>query len=148
MALAANILNAVGGRPRINARGFIPNYPTYLPKVAAFKVSLLPFSEESVKAFTRIECPKRKQVIRTRPLRLTPHVYSTIGEFYTAIEQGLKRICTESDPFTGNPARQVTSEAYYGGGGELFAVTDLASALKAIREIMDQGEGQQRLDQR
>ncbi|MGO8557617.1 ferritin-like domain-containing protein, partial [Rhizobium ruizarguesonis] len=42
--------------------------------------------------------------------------------------------------FTGDRSRQITSEDYYSGGGELFTVTDLKSALEAIDLIIEQGE--------
>ena len=43
--------------------------------------------------------------------------------------------------FTGDKARQVTQEFYYGGGGGVFCVHDLDSALEALHEIVGQGEG-------
>src|SRR5271155_84563 len=30
LTLAANVLNAVGGKPNLSAKGFVPSYPTYL----------------------------------------------------------------------------------------------------------------------
>ena len=45
--------------------------------------------------------------------------------------------------FSGDPARQVTDALYYGGSGRIIAVTDLASALRALEEIVEQGEGLQ-----
>ncbi|MGO7624626.1 ferritin-like domain-containing protein, partial [Rhizobium ruizarguesonis] len=44
-------------------------------------------------------------------------------------------------PLDFQESRQITSEYYYSGGGELFPVTDLKSALEAIELIMEQGEG-------
>jgi hypothetical protein len=43
--------------------------------------------------------------------------------------------------FSGDPARQVTPDYYYSGGGGLIAVTDMASARAAIELISEQGEG-------
>jgi hypothetical protein len=43
--------------------------------------------------------------------------------------------------FSGDPTRQVTPDFRYSGGGEMEAVTDLASARAAIRLICEQGEG-------
>ena len=70
------------------------------------------------------------------------HFYS-IGEFYKAIEQGLELLHAQMGDklFSGDPARQITPEYYYSGGGGLFAVTDLASAKAAIALISEQGEG-------
>lgn len=70
------------------------------------------------------------------------HFYS-IGEFYKAIEDGLVLLYEQHGDalFSGDPRRQVTSDYYYSGGGELFPVTNLASAKRAIRLISEQGEG-------
>ena len=73
------------------------------------------------------------------------HYYS-IGEFYQAITVGIERLHAErvaagGTLFTGDPVRQAGSEHYYSGGGELTPVTDLDSALAAIRTISEQGEG-------
>ena len=70
------------------------------------------------------------------------HFYS-IGEFYKAIEQGLTLLHEQQGDalFSGDPRLQVTSDYYYSGGGELFPVTDLASAKQAMRLISEQGEG-------
>src|SRR5262249_54375744 len=45
MTLAANVLNAIGGRPVLDKPDFTPRYPTYLPHSAnTFQVSLAAFS--------------------------------------------------------------------------------------------------------
>ena len=72
--------------------------------------------------------------------------FETIGQFYEAIEEALKRLSAELGEdvlFCGDPARQVTDALYYGGSGRIIAVTDLASALAALEEIVEQGEGLQ-----
>ncbi|MGO4119361.1 ferritin-like domain-containing protein, partial [Rhizobium ruizarguesonis] len=69
-----------------------------------------------------------------------------IGEFYSTIAEGIKYLEAEAHGavttiFTGDMSRQITSEYYYSGGGELFPVTYLKSALEAIDLIIEQGEG-------
>jgi hypothetical protein len=73
--------------------------------------------------------------------------YDTIGQFYDAIRRGLLEVCTElgeAAVFCGAPARQVTPEFSYGGAGRVIAVHDLDSALAALGEIVEQGEGASR----
>ena len=45
----------------------------------------------------------------------------------------------------GNESRQIEHDGYFGNGkyghGQLFKVTNLATALEAIREIVEEGEG-------
>jgi Ferritin-like len=72
-----------------------------------------------------------------------PHFWS-IGEFYEEIKRGLIYLDDDlghNNLFTGDRNRQATSEYYYSGGGELFPVTDLDSALAAADLIIEQGEG-------
>ena len=140
MALAANILNAIGGTPRFDYDGFIPTFPTPLPHGdGSFVVNLGKFSPEGIKSFLNIERPAETDA---EPLEEN---YHSIGQFYAAITEGLKSCCKalgEETVFCGDPAWQLTAETtYYGGAGHLIAVTDLASALEAMEEIVEQGEG-------
>lgn len=140
MTLAANVLNAIGGTPVLDAPDFVPRYPAYLPHSAnAFQVSLTRFSPATIETFMRIEKPEEREA--------PPEAdrFDTIGQFYRAIEDALKDLCAthgERQVFCGDPARQVTPEMLaYRGSGRIVAVSDLASALAAIDEIEEQGEG-------
>jgi hypothetical protein len=135
MILAANVLNAIGGAPCLNHPKFIPVYPTSLPHSDdAFSVNLKKFSQQAIETFLQIERPANPQA--------PPEVdkYHTIAQFYQAIELGLCDLAAKGI-FTGDASRQITPEYYYGGGGEVVSVTDLRSALRALWEIVGQGEG-------
>ena len=70
--------------------------------------------------------------------------FETIGDFYKATGAGFKTVAEklgEKALFNGDPARQVGPGYYYSGGGDLFPVVDVASALAAIDLITEQGEG-------
>ena len=70
--------------------------------------------------------------------------YASIGEFYAAIEEGLRTLGTEevfAEARRSRPGCQVPPRYYYGGAGRLIEVTDLASALDALDEIVREGEG-------
>ena len=139
LTLAANLLNAVGGAPVLDAPHLLPAYPTTLPHGdRSFRISLLPFGPEALETFLEIE--KRS----TRAARPEAEDYETIGQFYEAIELGLGRLCEELGEeavFTGDPARQVTASFRYPGSGRLIPVYDLTGALDALTEIVEQGEG-------
>jgi hypothetical protein len=62
----------------------------------------------------------------------------TVGWFYTQIARALLRLSRSGTLFTGNPARQVSWPT---APGTLYRITDLRSALLAIHEIIEQGEG-------
>ena len=58
LSLAANILNAVGGKPNLAAPGFVPKYPTPLPTGQDdFLVGLEKYSEKAIETFLQIERP-------------------------------------------------------------------------------------------
>ena len=138
MVLAANILNAVGGRPAINTPEFIPEYPTFLPHSDdAFLVPLQKFSKDTLSIFLQIEQPAKRMA------RPEADNYQTIGQFYQAIAHALRYLdlATPGGIFTGDKSRQVTSEHYYGAGGKLIPVFALDDAILAINEIIGQGEG-------
>jgi CDGSH-type Zn-finger protein/uncharacterized Fe-S cluster protein YjdI len=141
LTLAANILNAIGGEPQLDVPGFMPSFPTYLPHSdEAFEVSLTKFSKEALEVFLQIERPGEHD-----GLPEDDH-FETIGQFYEAIEEALTRLSAELGEealFSGDPARQVTDDLYYGGSGRIIAVTGLASAIAALEEIVEQGEGLQ-----
>ena len=136
MLLAANLLNAVGGRPRIDTPRMLAPYPRSLPHAdGSFEVSLLPFGMEALELFLKIEQPS--------PPRAAPESdgYETIGQFYDAIERGMGDLCErlgEAHVFVGDPRRQVSASI---GAGQVTAVDGLATALAALREIVVQGEG-------
>ena len=158
LTLAANVLNAVGGTPDLTQPGFVAEYPAYLPDGETdFAVSRRRFSKEALQTFLSIERPRKApdeearlldrvhakcNRLGVRPDQPSMQFYS-IGEFYHEIWLGVHHLHRElgDELFSGDPARQVTPEYFYSGGGELIPVTNLASAKDAIELIAEQGEG-------
>src|SRR4051795_11955710 len=88
LALAANLLNAVGGRPVLDTPRMLPPHPRRLPHGdPSLELSLLPFGTEALDMFLRLEQPA--------PPGAPPEGedYETIGQFYDAIEDGLRHLC-------------------------------------------------------
>ncbi len=161
LTLAANILNAVGGTPDLTQPDFVPTYPAFLPDGETdFQVDLQPFSEDAVNTFLKIERPdpapdEGSRIVPTdrppercfaAPPGDSGMRFYSIGDFYEEIRRGLEYLQAEwakdgKDLFAGDPARQVTPEYYYSGGGEIVPVSDMDSATAAIRLISEQGEG-------
>jgi hypothetical protein len=151
-ALAANVYNAVGGRPDLTGGGYVPRYPAALPfhKPRTFAVGLGPFSKSALETFMAIEKPNRPGVEppAAGPDAAIPRVlelaeeneYETIGAFYRAIEEGLKAL--GEGIFKPDRSRQIPAEFYEGaGGGVLIEVKNLKTALEALDQIIEQGEG-------
>ncbi|WP_198680825.1 ferritin-like domain-containing protein [Lentzea terrae] len=121
LALAANLLNAVGGEPKLDTPELLRPYPRPLPHGdRSVQVQLLPFGREALELFLRIEQPASADA--------PPEAdeYETIGQFYAAIEAGLHALCDELGEdavFTGDPARQVGEFHLRNGGGGVCPCT-------------------------
>jgi hypothetical protein len=164
LTLVANLLNAVGGDIKFTLThpDFVPEYPAYLPTGATdFQVHLRKFCPEAVQNFMQIE--RAEEVEEGKPLVVSRSVqerdhfltihkgeksntFHSIGLFYSEIIRGLfalnKKMEKEgSKLFSGDPERQITPAYYYNGGGDIIPVTDLRSAMRAMRVIQEQGEG-------
>lgn len=163
MTLAANVLNAVGGRPQVGRPPHVPGYPTNLPgHKPGFSVGLTRFSPKQIDVFCAIEAPPR--TLRIPPYLLDPRRtheaqrkcppvpphrpkrYTSIAQFYGAVAGRLHwLVCRlgSDQVFTGNPARQVHPEHYYGADGAVIVVRDLKHAVAALARIVHEGEGAQ-----
>ena len=155
MILAGNVLNAVGGRPRVSGREHAPHYPHELPDGVI--LDLLPFSPAAVESFLQVENPKYKAelqapaALRRRTTVHSSHMLTvsdrptTIGAFYAEIAAGLRQVAAEIGEealFCADPARQIGGDYYYAAGGAPIVVTDLDSACRALEEVVEQGEGE------
>jgi hypothetical protein len=114
-------------------------YPRTLPHGdRSFQLSLAPFDTTALESFLRLERPAAPGA----PAEASR--YETIGQFYAAIEDGLSALCEEFGEhtvFAGDPARQVSARPFRNTTGRLVVVVGLATALAALAEIVDEGEG-------
>ncbi len=135
MTLAANVLNAIGGSPVIDAPGFIPSYPGPLPGgvEADLVVHLTPFTPDQLMTFLQIEQPEDPIAIKRDPGAQDDGI--TIGEFYQAIIKALSAL--PATAFYNPPRNQVGPDLMDGA----IVVSDLASATAALNTIIEQGEG-------
>lgn len=141
MSLACNILNAVGGKPRIDNPEFVPRFPGPLPGAIdnGLIVGLRPFSKQRVHdEFMAIEEPEDplEFPVATMAEAGAAPAPTTIGQFYAAIRDRIEALGPAV--FTGDPSRQVSGAPFF---PELQPVTDVASAVAAINLIVEEGEG-------
>ncbi len=133
MCLACNILNALGGTPKINP----PHYPGPLPGDVGgdLVVHLLPFSKAAAAQGMAIEQPETpiKPNLLMAP---APEGPVTIGEFYHRLDLELSRL--PADAWTAN-RNQVGDQQFF--VGQLFPVNNYADAHSAISQIVSEGEG-------
>ncbi|HYO50795.1 MAG TPA: ferritin-like protein [Chloroflexia bacterium] len=137
MALACNILNAIGGSPVIDMPGFIPDYPSPLPGSVdeGLIVPLAPFSLDLVKnVFMEIEEPEDPLDFPVGAVAAPP-TFITIGMFYNMIKEKLK--LAGPGIWVGDQSKQVTDLNM----PDLTEVYDFDTAAAAIDLIVEQGEG-------
>src|SRR6266571_5038928 len=154
LALVHNLLSAVGAAPHM-ARPNLPQPADHYP--AGVQLALLPFGEQALRHFMFLERPEGMDlndadglaaVGRAEPLMgegeivPRPQDFATVGHLYRSIEAGFAHLAEkygEAWLFIGPPRAQATPEHFR--WPDLVAVTDLASAQRAIDTILEQGEG-------
>ena len=154
LSLVNNLLAAVGAAPHLWRPAF-PVRPGHFP--ADVVMNLTPFGEAALDHFMFIERPEGIKIVdgagfghashyrrlaRPDMLAPSPQDYATQGHLYHGVLQGLARLTEqlgEERVFVGHGQAQVSVEEF--GLPGLFRITDLASAQRAVEEIVQQGEG-------
>lgn len=154
LALVSNLLAAIGAAPNLGRPNF-PQRSGYFPR--AVQLDLLPFGEPALRHFLFLERPEgmerqdADEFVPTAPVREPiaaeeemprGQEFLTVGHLYRGIEEGLRTLVArrgERALFVGSPRAQATPALFR--WPQLVAVTDLASALAAVEEIIEQGEG-------
>ena len=154
LSLVQNLLSAIGGAPHLSR----PNFPQPASAYpAGVHLGLLRFGEQALRHFMFLERPEGMDINdadgmaafgRARPAMLAGDIvprgqdFQTVGHLYRSIEAGIAHLTEklgEDRLFVGPPRAQATQHHF--GWPELIAVTDAASAQRAIDEILEQGEG-------
>ena len=154
LSLVQNLLSAIGAAPHLSRPNF-PQPASHYP--AGVHLTLLPFGEAALRHFMFLERPEGMDLKDADGLaafrRAAPAMqegdivprgqdFATVGHLYRSIEAGVAHLADKFGErwlFVGPPRAQATQE--YFGWPELVAVTDVASAQRAVDEILEQGEG-------
>ncbi|HEY6424287.1 MAG TPA: ferritin-like domain-containing protein [Pseudonocardiaceae bacterium] len=154
LALVQNLLSAIGAAPHLT-RPNLPQPADHYP--AGVQLALLPFGEQALRHFMFLERPEGMALDDADGLAahgaaiplmaegdIVPRLqdFATVGHLYRSIEAGLHHLAEkmgERRLFVGPPRAQATATHF--SWPELVAVTDLASACRAVEEILEQGEG-------
>ena len=154
LALVANVMSSIGAAPYLGRPDF-PQRSGYFPE--SIQLDLMPFGERALKHFLFLERPEgmeRQDAVGFVPTAPTRDPLSaseamprgqeflTVGHLYRGIEDGLTRLTHdlgERALFVGSRRAQATPEMFQ--WPQVVAVTDLDSALRAVGEIIEQGEG-------
>lgn len=127
LALAGNLLTAVGGRPQIATAAFLPEYPLRtLPGgvLLSRALDLRPFDRTQIELFMEIEEPEFAPVglLTARP--------ATIGAFYDTIIEGFETLRPPID--TSATCLEVPLHPL---------ITSVEDAVAVMRIIKQEGEG-------
>ncbi|HEY6637100.1 MAG TPA: ferritin-like protein [Solirubrobacterales bacterium] len=155
LALVQNVLSAIGAAPHLT-RPNLPAPARHYP--AGVYLTLVPFGERALQHFMFLERPEGMELEGAKGIDAPVHEavplmpegdivpqlqdFATIGHLYRSIEQGLMHLADkfgERNLFVGPPRAQATSTDFQ--WPELVAVTDPASAQRALDTILEQGEG-------
>ena len=158
LSLVQNLLSAIGAAPHLSRPNF-PQPASHYP--GGVHLALLPFGEEALRHFMFLERPEGMDIEDAAGMaafeqavpasvpsmqhgNIVPRGqdFATVGHLYRSIEAGVARLAEKYGErwlFVGPPRAQATQP--YFGWPELVAVTDVASAQRAIDEILEQGEG-------
>jgi Ferritin-like len=142
LALVWNMTTAIGGIPYY----FRPNFPQnskYYPFHAPLELEA--FGPGSLKRFILYERPEdlvKEDELRSLLARASDDgeelKFGSIGELYRLIESGFRNI-DEKELFIGSKTQQMTKDLVH--FPDLVPVVNRASAIRAIEEITEQGEG-------
>jgi hypothetical protein len=141
LLIGCNLLNALRARPAIDDPAFIPAYPGPLPLGigSGLVVGLEAFSLDVVKnVFMDIEEPERPLSFPGAAAAADQPDFSTIGEFYRTLSTKLVELGDSA--LSGDPARQVVAPRWF-AAERLFAITNVASAVRALALVVAEGEG-------
>jgi hypothetical protein len=153
-ALVNNMITAIGSAPYVTRPNLPHRAKGYPPSV---QFALLPFGEEALRHFVYFERPQNADVeevalfaavgdsplpMEADELQPRPQDFVSQGDLYRALEEGLTYLANklgEEGLFIGPPWAQATADVF--NWPELIAVHDLESALTALQNIIEQGEG-------
>jgi hypothetical protein len=155
LALVQNLLSAIGSSPHFS-RPNLPAPASHYP--AGVRLALVPFGEQALRHFMFLERPEGMALTdaegldgalaQAAPLMdegdIVPRGqnFATVGHLYRSIEQGVAHLAEKYGErwlFVGPPRAQLTEKDW--PWSELIAVTDVASAQRALDTILEQGEG-------
>lgn len=153
-ALVNNLLTAVGSAPYV-ARPHMPHQAKGYP--AGVQLALVPFGERALRHFLYLERPEGMElrdaegfepsgpalpIMSESDIAPWGQEFDTVSHLYRSIQTGLHRLAErlgEDGLFIGPTEAQATPDTFR--WPLLVPIADLATASRAIDQIVEQGEG-------
>jgi len=140
MCLACNILNALGGAPKLQPQSYPGPLPGDIgPNGTPLTLHLYAFSSDAMAQAMAIEQPEKVPdfpVVHAEAALAAQAKAVTIGEFYAALDAFLAKL-PASDWHKGR--NQIVDDQFF--AGQVFAVNGYPDARQAIHDIVSEGEG-------
>jgi hypothetical protein len=138
MCLACNILNALGGDPKIAPMTYPGPLPGDIgPEGQRLTLHLLPFSPAAMQQAMKIEEPEHVPPFPVvAALAAAPAGPVTIGQFYRALDAFLATLPASDWQANRN---QISDDQFF--AGQIYPVQSYPDAHKAIDQIVSEGEG-------
>jgi Ferritin-like len=148
LGIVCNLLAAIGAPPKLH-RPPMPRPTGYYP----FPFDLIPFGDEALYRFLVFELPRGfplppppgadldevERAAVAAGVAPEPLTFEFVGELYAKIAEGFRTI-PESSLFIGPPSAQ-SGNTWSDRGLDIRVVNDRASALSALDNIIEDGEG-------
>ena len=150
LAQAANLLISIGGTPLIDDPSVAITYPTKLPGdvLPGLIVTLRKASPKHIaNVFMMIEFPDeviKEYAYHDKPIDTNA---LTIGRFYNSVKKCMKELYKNDEITFGHTDKQLHWPwPMYDKSSNLYKVDSMKTAKKAIRMIVEQGEGSKQMD--
>ncbi|KAJ3568663.1 hypothetical protein NP233_g5565 [Leucocoprinus birnbaumii] len=135
-ALVGNLISSLGGSVVMYDPRIIPMFPATL-LCSKIPMHLEALNTGSLGRFMEIEAPVDAERSGTGDRNTLASQYDSIGSLYEDLVLSIRGLSDQQ--FTNNMDNQFLGQDFF--GDQLFAITDQASALKALGTVIEQGEG-------
>ncbi|KAG8707258.1 hypothetical protein FRC09_001932 [Ceratobasidium sp. 395] len=144
LALAGNLLCAIGGQPKLHHPEYTPTYPRQMFYQDRIDLHLWPAFNQTIETFIRVEEPfKVPDATKGAPLLSE---YNSIGDFYRGLLTGLDELANDNIFNQERLAMQFNkADKIYRDTPGIIQIGDLQTAKQALNIIIEQGEGKETL---
>jgi hypothetical protein len=138
LATVTKITVAVGGAPQLNR----PAFPQPAGVAFPFELRLRRFGADEIARFVRFETPA--EAVAVEAFGLAPDVpeYEYLGELYTQIKDAIRLLARRhGDAWLLVGPAELRDAEDWGLNHEVRAINSAEAAVRAIQEVIDEGEG-------
>ena len=137
-ATVTKIAVAVGGAPHLNR----PTFPQPAGAVFPFELRLRRFGADEIARFVRFETPADAVTAEARALAPDVPEFEYLGQLYTQIKDAITLLAAQhGDAWLLVGPEELREAEDWGLNHEVRAIDSSDAAVRAIQEVIDEGEG-------